>query len=240
MILYKCNKCLVGLFSAIGAAYTNKQLDIVICSNEIIQLGYDVSIIPDDTEIAKRIRKSINNISKKIYRNITVAYRHNHQNKENIIFDYIKLLFKYKSEIVDEMLNLDTVIAFNKLIHEVNQDAHRMLEFIRFMETENEIYYGYFSHTHDVLELIMPHFAARYNILKFVLHDIDRNIAAIYNGGYTLTVLDKVSINITENEQLYSTLWRSYFQHLSIAERQNYKLQAQHVPHRYRHFMTEF
>jgi probable DNA metabolism protein len=47
------------------------------------------------------------------------------------------------------------------------------------------------------------------------------------------------SITVHDHEAAYQTLWKTYFQTMSIAARKNKKLHLRHVPTRYWRYLTE-
>jgi probable DNA metabolism protein len=50
----------------------------------------------------------------------------------------------------------------------------------------------------------------------------------------------RVSENVlNEGDAFYQTLWKSYFENISIKERKNLRLQRQHMPRRFWKYLTE-
>jgi probable DNA metabolism protein len=130
---------------------------------------------------------------------------------------------------------------FGLLLKKVRGEVHRMHGFLRFQEMENGVFYCFFGSDNDILELVLPHFKARFNTQRFVLHDIKRKKLAYYDGA-TCCIMpaDKVDITLSDKEKLFSTLWKEYFLNVSISDRVNLRLQTQFAPKKYHWFMNEF
>ena len=45
---------------------------------------------------------------------------------------------------------------------------------------------------------------------------------------------------LTEKQEEYADLWKTFFDHIAIVERKNQKLQTNMLPLHYRKYMTEF
>lgn len=56
----------------------------------------------------------------------------------------------------------------------------------------------------------MPHFAARFKNARFVIHDVSRKIAGIYNGNeWLVSPVGTADIVLSENEESFSALWKN-------------------------------
>ena len=94
------------------------------------------------------------------------------------------------------------------------------------------------------------HFRSRYADQQWLLYDLKRNYGAWFNKKTVEEVIlstqeinmktGQVNENIlNENDAFYQTLWKSYFEHISIKERRNLRLQRQHMPRRFWKYLTE-
>lgn len=164
----------------------------------------------------------------------------NYINKGLICYNYLKLGFKYGSNI-HKHLYLNEVKEIDLIERKVLGEVHIFTGFVRFSIINDKFLYASIEPDHNILELLSPHFADRFNNEYWIIHDIKRNIASIYN---------KVSWEITEmNDEIYSylknhndefeDLWRSYFKSATIKERLNPKLQRKSMPKRYWNNLTE-
>lgn len=86
----------------------------------------------------------------------------------------------------------------------------------------------------------MPHFAARFKAEKFVIHDIERGIAGLYNGEYWITAhIGKAEICLSENESAFESLWKEYYKSVNVKERPHEKQMKRSMPVRYWKFLPE-
>lgn len=236
-------KSLAGLLTAIYHNYhTYENIASITSHIDSVTLIDEIIYVDTNTSLARRVREGI--IAKggySFYKDIADAYLSYNINKENIIFNYIKLFIKHGIK-VNDMLSLKEVIDFNDILRKVRLETHRMHGFIRFQLMDNGVYYSFFKPDNDIIELVMPHFKARYNNQLFILHDISRNKMLYYdkNTVHKIVCPESITINLSEEELLFSELWKQYFNNVTIEERINPKLQKQYAPHRYRFFMNEF
>ncbi|MFW5780856.1 MAG: TIGR03915 family putative DNA repair protein [Bacillota bacterium] len=234
---------LAGLLTAVYEYYYHHKEAKVITSDPDKVTMLDNKIIintcPDKAnKVRQGIIKKINNSG---YKEVCDAYRNCDKEKEQKIFEFLKLAFEKGKQAFD-MYHNPVVIAFNDLLKKVRHEQHRMYGFIRFKELKNGVFYACFSSDHDILELIIGHFKSRFNIQPFILHDIKRKKLAFYDGKkiHFLLAHNSINIELGQNEALFSELWKEYNQNVSIDNRQNTKLQNQFVPKKYRWFMNEF
>ena len=125
-------------------------------------------------------------------------------------------------------------------------EAHYHVEFLRFKELENGILYAEIGPKNNILTFIMPHFADRLPLENFVIYDEIRNIYAMHpaRGEWYLVYgeegIRQAEHHFSEGEKKYSELFYSFFHTIAIKERNNYGLQRNMLPLRYREYMTEF
>jgi len=95
----------------------------------------------------------------------------------------------------------------------------------------------------DILNFIAPHFCERVGDRPWMIHDLARSQAAVYDLTQWRLVreIDLAGAPVyTPGEEACVRLWRGYFERLAIPERRNPRLQRQHVPVRYRRNLVEF
>ncbi len=206
------------------------------------KIGMEYIYIKTDTEKALKV---YNSIPKKIssLSADTAYYAFLHNDSERFIYIYLYILLGFKTgKTLDNHKNVDFVLKTQNFAKAVRNEAHFNREFIRFTETQNGIYYADISPKYDVLVYLSEHFADRFPSHPWIIHDVSRNIAAIYNGEhyvFTETPKDAV-IQYSDNEKEYQQLWKRFFETIAIKERASYKLQRGNLPLRFRKHMTEF
>ncbi|MDA8428730.1 MAG: TIGR03915 family putative DNA repair protein [Geobacteraceae bacterium] len=141
------------------------------------------------------------------------------------------------------MLAEEPVHSVNRIARQVSHEAHKYKGFVRFREVEAGFLYAQIEPEADILPFIAPHFVGRVGDRPWMIHDLRRNQAALYDLTSWRLIRDvelsaEPALSATEHD--YAALWQRYFQRHAIAERHNPKLQQQHVPLRYRKHLTEF
>lgn len=236
MKVYIVDKNLVCFLTSIyHYYYTNKGIERITSDNNSITMLDQAITISEDLEKAKKVRQGIiKKVGKSRYKEIADAYLSCDKQKEQKIFEYLKILF-IEGKKVFTMFSNQTIIDFNYMLKKVKNEAHRMSGFIRFQQMQNGIYYSYFSGDNDILELIISHFKIRFNAQQFVLHDIKRKKMAYYDGNTVQTFIapNKLNITLSDNEILFSKLWKEYFHNVAIENRKNIKVQNQFLPKKY-------
>jgi probable DNA metabolism protein len=141
------------------------------------------------------------------------------------------------------MLAEEPVHTVNRIARHVSHEAHKFKGFVRFREVEAGFLYARIEPEADILPFIAPHFVGRVGDRPWMIHDLRRSKAALYDLKSWRLVRDieltaEPTLSATEHD--YAALWQRYFKRHAIAERHNPKLQQKHVPLRYRKHLPEF
>lgn len=232
-----------GFLTAIYYAFYSKEDIISIDTNSYddIDMLTTVKHLETDLEKYKKVKTAIvTKIDPLALSKIYSLYLSNYKNKGIICYKYLKTAFKIGSDI-HKHLYLDVVREIDLIERRVSLEAHRFTGFVRFSLINNKFLYSPIQPDNNILELISPHFQRRFSNEYWIIHDIKRNIASVYN---------KVSWEITEmNDDIYNSLknyndefedlWKNYFVSITIKERANPKLQKRMMPKRYWKNLTE-
>jgi probable DNA metabolism protein len=161
---------------------------------------------------------------------------------EDLVWRYLKLGLEVGRRL-EQMLADEPVYSINRIARHVSHEAHKFKGFVRFQEVEAGFLYARIEPEADILPFIAPHFVQRVGDRPWMIHDLRRCQAAVFDlkswrliRGVVLTA----EPDSTKAEHEYAALWQRYFQRHAIAERHNPKLQQKHVPLRYRKHLTEF
>lgn len=239
MKIFITDGSIASFFTAVFDAYNEKLC--LITSNNCIQLTLDSEVIHVNCDMQKceRVRQGIAKYDSYAEEEILLVLRSGNNRKEQIAFEYIKKLMQIKAPI-RERLSLPEVIAFYDTLHKVTLEAHKMQGFLRFMECDGGVLYAPYSPDNNITDLLMRHFASRLRSEKFIIHDITRKIAGIYNGNkWTLGYADKAEICLSENEKAFENLWKKYYKAVNIEERPHEKQMKGYMPVRYWKFLPE-
>ena len=133
----------------------------------------------------------INKIDFLALKKIYMVYLSNHEDKAMVIFKYLKIAFKLGHD-VHSFLNIDVIRLVDNINRRVSMECHRFEGFIRFNYIDEKFLYSSIEPDNDILELLGDHFKNRFSREYFIIHDISREKALIYNGiSYEIIVMDK-------------------------------------------------
>lgn len=221
--------------------YGEKAQGIYKASSYQISLMEDHKNIKTNDKKADKVMKALQEkLSWESLHNINYAFLSNDEKKDTYLLSYIVYGFKVGGQL-DLQHTHEAVYEVHRLSHSVGFERHRFLGLLRFQEVGG-VLYANFSPDHDIVSLLAPHFSDRLKMERFIIHDVKRSQAIIYDGNsWWLTdfTLNK-ELDIGEDEKFYAALWKGYFDQVAIKERKNLRLQQQFVPKKYRNHLTEF
>lgn len=226
-------------FTAVYDAYREENCTITADTQLQIPLGGEIIRTVYDARKCGRVRRAINACDPCAEETILLALRCCDTQKERIAFEYVKKLMQLRAP-VGKRLSLPEVIALNNLAYKVTGETHRLKGLLRFTESITGALYAPYSPDNDVTELLMPHFAARLSDEKFVIHDIKRRLAGMYDGkecilGYT----GNTDVYLSDSERNFESLWKRYYAAVNIKERPHEKQMKGSMPVRYWKFLPE-
>jgi probable DNA metabolism protein len=243
MIYYIYDGSFDGLLTCIYEAYYRKETPEKILFREDDQENLLVQkiYIDQDKEKAEKVYAAIRTkISSSALRNVFYTFLSEHEDAGSLIYRYIQLGFKVGKDI-DSYLSEDRVLDLHKVVQRVRKEKHLMLGLIRFRKLGENLYYASITPDNNILGLVAPHFSKRMADQNWVIHDTQRNMAAIYDQKeWVLTEMAlEHSLDINEEEVFYQQLWQQYFKSIAIKNRINPKLQKRYMPKRYWEHLVE-
>ncbi len=181
-----------------------------------------------------------NDISELAYDHVVYTFLSEHQNSEMIIYHYILKGFEMGNK-VDFLLTDEWVRQAHALTRKVEREVHRFKGFVRFRQLADGTYYSTIEPDYNILPLIMPHFVRRLADQNWIIHDLKRNKAAIYNQKSVC--LSDISLYkdlvFSQGDEEHKKLWQTYYQTIGIKERENPKLRQQFMPKKYQKHLVE-
>lgn len=243
MVNYFYDGTFEGLLTLVYKAYYRHEVPSRISSTESIQQSFlDTNVhIKTDEEKSSKVYKSIREkISYQALKNVYHAYLSEIYDIETHIYQYIRLGFK-EGKNVDLHLSDDRVLAVHTAARKVMHEQHLMLGMLRFKQLENNVYYAKYTPDHNITTLISNHFVRRFSDQNWIIHDLKRKYAAVYDRSNCIFIdLDEeFQRGIFNNGDNYEELWKDYFNNICIKERINPKLQRRNMPARYWKHLTE-
>lgn len=243
MIVYIYDGSFDGLLTCIFEAYYRHENPDDIIPMDRLQNNflYQRYIIKTDSNKARKVYRSIaEKISTEALKRVFYAYLSELDGSGGAILNYLRIGFKIGRDI-DSHLSNDAVLTMDKLNHKVSGERHAMLGLLRFKMLESNILYANYEPQYNVTGLIAPHFVNRIPNENWIIHDIKRNIAALYNKKEwiikELELEDEMIIH--EDEEDYQEMWKSYYRHISIASRKNLRLKKNNMSMKYWKHLVE-
>jgi probable DNA metabolism protein len=243
MFYYTYDGTFNGLLTIIYEIYYRRQIpeQIVPAQNTDFQLFVRQEHFSTDDDKAAKVYQAIENkISIRAIKNAYYAYLSEHPQAGIWIYEYLNLGWKLGSKL-DLHLTNDKVHRVHRLGQKVRTEKHRLLGLLRFQLLKGNIYYAAVEPDHNVIELIAPHFARRMASQNWIIHDLKRDLAAVYNQqewvSTSLTL--KQRMEMEREEEYYQMLWKQYYESIAIPSRINPKLQKRCMPQRYWKHLVE-
>lgn len=228
-----------GLLTAIFYAYGEK-LDCCITreKNFIPSLLNEVIEVKTEIDKFKRVYNSIHEkLNNSVLRNIYHLFLCDDiPESDTLVLNYLKLCYRYGVSI-NLAKNNDIIILVDKYCRKVSHEAHILTGFVRFKEVAPLTFYSSIEPDHNVLPLLIDHFTKRFSDQNFIIHDLKRSSALVYNkdkaiiSEFTKEQAEKF-INSTSDKEL-ENLWSIFCKATDIEERKNLRLQRQMMPKRY-------
>ncbi len=220
--------------------YAFKDDEAVISSVQTqLAIGQRTVFVAADAEKAAKAEKRLLSFDKDCVDDLLLMLRSGMPDHEQIAFRYFRLLAEKRAP-VRGMLAETAVLAASECIRKVTYEIHRMHGFVRFMESASGALYAPLAPDNDIVDLLLPHFRTRLPEFPFVLHDVRRKKAAVYDGKSAFTApLDRAEIALSADEEGWQALWRRYYDSVNIPCRERLKQMKSYMPVRYWRFLPE-
>ena len=210
-----------------------------ILPNELI-LDEIYEIETDELQSAKVLLSLKKKFTKNNFETIFHIFMCDSVDFELDLLQFIILGFKSQKELAN--INHPFIFRIQNLQKELFRHSHKMSGFIRFIELEDGTLYAKIETKFNVVYHLGNHFLERFNNQNYIIHDVKRKLAFVKIGD-THQVQEVATFDepiVSQNEEKFSNLWKTFFTSVAIKSRENKKLQKQMVPLIYRTFMTEF
>lgn len=243
MAIYTYDGTFLGLMSLIGFLEQNQIAPVAIGRRKDLPADLFESpetVETDDKRARELLTRIVDYICEPAFDRIVYGFLSQISGFEMAIFNYLHLGLQVGAD-VERLAGDCRVAPLRRLSLRVGREVHRLKGFVRFAQLTDGIYYAQIRPDHDVLPLLAPHFVQRFADQQWVLHDLNRSRAAIYDKQQCeivpLSLADSLSFG--KNESRYRDRWRQYCTTIAIAARTNHRLQQQFMPRRYWPYLTE-
>jgi probable DNA metabolism protein len=238
MLNYIFDGSFEGLLTAIYEAYYRHEDPQRILATENPQIDFfeqNYKVITNSAK-AKKVYNAIKEkISPKALKDIYYIYLcDSEEDRGIIVHNYLKVGWKHGNKLDQHLCN-NHVFKVQSLCKTVTFECHRLLGLIRFKKLEDDLYYAQIEPDSNIIGLLAPHFSKRLADQNWVIHDVKRNIAAMFNKSeWVLSSINTPPKRIQDDsEVIYQNLWKQYFKNIAIKSRINPKLQKRCMPVRY-------
>ena len=256
MVVYVFDNTLDGLLTAVFDSFFRKQQDVMLLAEgELLPLFADEPYrVVTDSDKAERVWKGLEkNLTNEGLRMITGSWMSEERALNQPLFNFICKVFRLKVKDFERNASDPDVLEVRNTCRRVLHEQLRMKQFIRFQKAKDGTYLAVVSPDHNVLPLITAHFADRFNDQPWLIYDAKRHYGYNYDGKTVIRIIfeDEAAVPfdlsngkmdadiLSENDQLFQDLWRTYFKAICIKERMNPKKQLSDMPRRYWKYMTE-
>ncbi len=227
-----------GFLTAFIKAFPDE--DAVVTSKLAqMRIGQGQVCVETDLSLSERAENRLLFFDRECINDLNILLRNGAEDNEQVAFRYLRILAREKRPVRKQLAEPDVFHAI-EYIRKVGWEIHKFHGFIRFMETGSGALYAPFSPDNDICELLAPHFRNRLPQFSFVLHDVKRKKAAVYDGQTVFVApLEEAEILLAANEREWQGLWKKYYVAVNIPSRKREKQMRGYMPARYWQFLTE-
>ena len=226
-----------SFWNCVYDSYIKKEIPDAICIDGNLQCGFEQYVHAVEGNSANSLRvqrgfaKACGQRASDIVRQCFLSFEHE---RMTWLFQYIRLGFE-RGSIITGMLAHPSVLPVEKMRMHIGNEVHRFHQFVRFSQMANGVYYARIQPLNNVVPLIMPHFADRYNDQPFLIYDPGNGIAGVYDlNDWYLVETDSLQLpEESEAEQEWKALWKQFYSSITIQQRRNEKLRRSFCPKRY-------
>lgn len=227
-----------AFLSAFVLSYNDKEA-MLVSGQAQLTLGQETVFVRTDPSAAKRAEDRLLRFDKDCMRDLDTLLRCGDPERDGAALGYFRLLARVKAPVRGRFAE-PAVAAADTCMRRVGHELERMRGFVRFLVCESGALYAPVSPDHDIVDLLLPHFRARLPKFPFVLHDVRRKKAAVYDGEHAfLAPLETAEIVLSADEEIWQGLWKEYYRSVNIPSRERLRQMRGSMPVRYWKFLPE-
>lgn len=245
--IYLCKDSFENILCAVYDAWLTKgEVQLALDGERNLELFCEYNEVETDLKKAEKVSYSIRKkVSEEAWELVYKASLSYQPSRADAIFRFLKQGFCHGARVTN-MLALPEVYDIFSLCRHIDNENHLLMGFVRFSETRDGILFGKIGPKNDVTVLLAPYFADRLSCENWILYDENRHKAAVHKAdtGWIMVNDDmhalEAKLGQQTDEAVYRELWAVFHKSISIRERENPVCQRNHLPLRYRPYMTEF
>lgn len=253
-----CEDSLEGIFTGIYEAYALREghahVHLQIGEEDNLRLfAVYLPVSSDPVKTEKVVQTLRSRLGEHVYHTLCRAAASCYPDKGEAVYKtVVDALTAGSGRRVMENLKNPYVARCFELARFTANEAHYEIEFIRFQELaaregeENTVLFSKIGPKNNVVPFVMPHFADRLSIENFMVYDENRKLFGVHPAReewYLVAAGEEFalkSLDVSQKEEKYQELFRTFHRTIGIKSRENKKLQRQMCAYRYQDYMMEF
>lgn len=229
-----------GFLCCVFDSYSHKEFPVAFCGDEECGSLYEIRYVTTVRQHAQRVFRSIAGRSSVAAHVLRRAFLTCLTDKEIRLYAFVRQLYEEGPGFLRNPSD-PVYYPIAKALRHMDGELEKLRGFIRFSD-----YHGVLGAVIDpknrVLPLLRRHFCQRYANETFFIYDRTYKEVLLYSPcQQQLVPLDSLQLALPDDAELqFRTLWKRFYETVSITERTNPRCQNTFLPKRYRGTMTEF
>ena len=244
MTVFQYDSTFEGLLTALFDAYYRRTFpDLLLTEKEPLPLFHEeVHQVVTDAEKTERVWKLLSRkLSRRALASLTYCWLSETPEAAMLLFRYMRKVTDAPASIEQNFADPD-VLGVYQLSKKVADERMRVLQFMRFQKTADQVYFGIMEPLYNVYPLTIYHFRDRFADQPWIIYDARRH----YGYYYDLKEVCEITFEdsraaflrhgkledelLDKNEKLFQEGWKSYFHSVCIQSRLNPVKHKKHMP----------
>ena len=253
MIVFQYDSTFEGLLTALFDAYYRRTFpDLLLAEKDPLPLFHEeVHQVVTDAEKTERVWKLLSRkLSRRALASLTYCWLSETPEAAMLLFRYMRKVTDAPASIEQNFADPD-VLGVYQLSKKVADERMRVLQFMRFQKTADQVYFGIMEPLYNVYPLTIHHFRDRFADQPWIIYDARRH----YGYYYDLKEVSEITFQdsraaflrhgkledelLDKNEKLFQEGWKSYFHSVCIQSRLNPVKHKKDMPVRFWKYLTE-
>ncbi|MCL2151192.1 MAG: TIGR03915 family putative DNA repair protein, partial [Coriobacteriia bacterium] len=174
---------LEGLLTAVWQAF---QPDLAVDSitvddeQQTAFFNADIPVATDLGQAEAMQARILDVLGPDAYDNVKKLYLAEDEQRGGIILRYLRYCLAQGRKSMSDLAE-PAVADAEELVRQVQKEARYIIQFVRFADVGGGLFYSHIEPQANVIPLIMGHFATRFNIQPFVIHDSRHGLSGVFN-----------------------------------------------------------
>ena len=233
MRVYVYDGSFEGLLTVFHGLFRDKAQPLAIHRRGAVAQGFLAETVEVEADPAKAdaLYKTMERrMTSRAVRLLYLAHLSEECDGEMRLFAFVHRGWQLGERLLDD-LGDPRVAAVMRMANRVERERERFLGLVRFRDA-GTFFYAPIEPTCRLLPLLGDHFVRRLPSMKWMIHDVGRKEALVYNEEeWYLTPCDLSGVtDFGSREKYYQHLWRTYFAVAAVESRKNPKRQRNRMP----------